>query len=79
MFRSMTTTSGASSRDEPHRRLAVRRLADHVDALLVEQVREAGAKEVVVVDEQHAAARRFAPCAFIVSVAGWAFTGSARG
>ena len=54
MFRSMTTTSGASSRDEPQRRLAVRRLADDLDALLLEQVAQPGPEEVVVVHEQDA-------------------------
>ena len=54
MFRSMTTTSGASSRDELDRLRAVRRLADDLHALLLEQVAEPGAEEVVVVDEQHA-------------------------
>src|SRR5581483_8074268 len=40
--------------DGPHRLAAVGRLADHLDALLLEQVAQARAEEGVVVDEQHA-------------------------
>ena len=54
MLRSMTTTSGASSRCDPHRLGAAGCLADDLDALLLEQVPESGAEEVVVVDDQHA-------------------------
>ena len=43
--------------DEAQRLRAGRRLADDVDALLLEQVAQPGAEEVVVVDEQHADVR----------------------
>ena len=54
MFRSMTTTSGASLADELHRLEAVRRLAEHQDALLLlQQVAQPGPEEVVVVHQHH--------------------------
>ena len=54
MCRSITTTSGASSRTRRTASAPWRRLADDLDALLLEQVAQAGPEEVVVVDEQHA-------------------------
>ena len=45
---------GRRSRARPQRLGAVRRLADDVHALLLEQVAQAGPEEVVVVDEQDA-------------------------
>ena len=54
MFRSMTTTSGASSRTSLHGLRAGRGLADDLDALLLEQVAEPRPEQVVVVDDQHA-------------------------
>ena len=70
MFRSMTTTSGASSRTAAPR-LAVRGLADHVDALLLEQVAETGPEQVVVVDEQHAGLVRSLDRAAVVGRWSW--------
>ena len=54
MFRSMTTTSGCDLADGAHRLGAGRRLADDLHALLLEQVAQACAEQIVVVDDQHA-------------------------
>ena len=40
--------------DDPHRLRSARRLADDLDALLLEQVPQAGPEEIVVVDDQDA-------------------------
>ena len=57
MFRSMTTTSGASSRTSGARPAPLAASPTICDALLLEQGPQAGPEEVVVVDEQHAYAR----------------------
>ncbi len=54
MFRSMTTTSGADSRTCCSASEPLDASATIVDALLLEQVAEAGAEEIVVVDQEHA-------------------------
>ena len=52
MFRSMTTTSGASGPDLGERLGAGPRLADHVDLLRFEQRPQSLPVQVVVIDEQ---------------------------
>ena len=54
MFRSITTTSGASSRTARSASVAVVALADDLHALLLEQLAQPRAEQVVVVDEQDA-------------------------
>ncbi len=53
MFRSMTTTSGLRSRTSLTASAPVAASPTSDDALLLEQVAEAGAEQIVVVDDQH--------------------------
>ena len=80
----MITTSGASSPDEAKGDVAVLGLACDPEALIREEVLEARAKEIVVVDEQHAQVVELLPCGAARrgdsahgSLA-WSFTTSAR-
>ena len=57
---------GRELADEPQRLAAVVRLADHLEALLLEQAPEAAPEEIVVVDQQHAQLLQLLPGAPIV-------------
>ena len=58
MFRSISTTSGATLTDDLERLGAVCRLADDLNALLFEQVAQPRPKQAVIVDDEDADAGR---------------------